>query len=222
MKFTVLTLFPEIYAPLYTGIVGRGLAANAFELQIANIRDFSKDKHKKTDDAPYGGGLGMVMTPQPLFDAITAADPEHKALRIYLSPKGKIFNAAEAKRLSKLDHIVLINGAYEGIDERVIELCIDEELSLGDFVLTSGDYASLAIINASVRHINGVLGDLESTVDESFENNKLEYPQYTRPPVFNGLSVPEILLSGDHGRVDAWRESESLKVTQEKRPDLLK
>ena len=186
-----------------------------------NIRDYSLNKHKKCDDYPFGGGAGMVMTPQTLRDAITAADPAHEAVRIYLSPKGKTLDQKTVTELAKLDHIVLINGSYEGIDERIIELDVDRELSIGDYVLTSGDLASLVVINAVARYIPDVLGSEQSTDEESFSAGTLEYPQYTRPQEFMGLRVPEVLLSGNHAEIAEWRRKESLRLTAERRPDLL-
>ena len=221
MKIDVLTIFPEMYLPLSSGIIGKALEKGLAEVNIVNIRDYSSNKHKKTDDYPFGGGAGMVMTPQPLHDAIQAVDPSRKALRIYLSPKGARLDQEAVERLSKLDRIVLVNGAYEGIDERVIELDIDEELSIGDYVLTSGDLASMVVIDAVMRYIPGVLGSDRSTEEESFSSELLEYPQYTRPMSFMGLDVPEVLVSGNHAEIAKWRLNESIKLTAERRPDLL-
>lgn len=222
MKISVLTLFPEMYAVLNESIIGKALKKGAFEVETVNIRDYSEDKHKRCDDYPFGGGAGMVMTPQPLHSAIQAVDPEHKALRIYLSPKGGILNQSTVTELSKAGHIVLVNGSYEGIDERIIALDIDRELSIGDYVLTSGDLASLVVINAIARYIPGVLGSESSTEEESFSQGMLEYPHYTRPQEFLGLSVPEVLLSGNHKNIAEWRRKESIRITNERRPDLLK
>lgn len=221
MRIDVLTIFPEMYSVLNESIIGRALDKGAFEVRVSNVRDYSKDKHKKTDDAPFGGGAGMVMTPQPLHDAINAVDPNHQAVRIYLSPKGKLLEQKTVIELSKADRLLLVNGSYEGIDERVITLDIDRELSIGDYVLTSGDLASLVVINAVARYIPDVLGSESSTDEESFSNGLLEYPQYTRPQEFNGLSVPEVLVSGDHKKVYEWRKQESLRITAERRPELL-
>ena len=222
MRISVLTLFPEMYSVLNESIIGKALEKELFCVDIHNIRDYSLNKHKKCDDYPFGGGAGMVMTPQPLHDCITSVDPNHKALRIYLSPKGKTLNQAMVKELSSLDHIMLINGSYEGIDERIIELDVDRELSIGDYVLTSGDLASLVVINTVARYIPSVLGSEESTQEESFSEGTLEYPQYTRPQEFMGLLVPEILLSGNHAEIAKWRKEQSLKITAERRPDLKK
>ena len=221
MKINVLTLFPEMYDSLKSSIIGRALNNGLFDLDIVNIRDYSLDKHKKTDDTPYGGGAGMVMTPQPAHDAINAVDPEHICKRIYLSPKGKTLNQDKVVELSKCENILLFNGSYEGLDQRVIDLDIDEELSIGDYVLTSGDLASLVVIDAVARYIPGVLGSDESVNEESFSNGLLEYPQYTRPQVFCGLEVPEVLVNGNHALIKKWRDEQSLKITKERRPDLL-
>lgn len=221
MKISVLTIFPEMYEALNSSVIGKALEKELFSVEVYNIRDYSLNKHKKCDDYPFGGGAGMVMTPQPLHDAITAADPAHEAVRIYLSPKGKTLDQKTVTELAKFDHIVLINGSYEGIDERIIELDVDRELSIGDYVLTSGDLASLVVINAVARYIPDVLGSEQSTDEESFSAGTLEYPQYTRPQEFMGLRVPEVLLSGNHAEIAEWRRKESLRLTAERRPDLL-
>lgn len=221
MKISVLTIFPEMYEALNSSVIGKALEKELFSVEVYNIRDYSLNKHKKCDDYPFGGGAGMVMTPQPLHDAITAADPAHEAVRIYLSPKGKTLDQKMVTELAGLDHIVLINGSYEGIDERIIELDVDRELSIGDYVLTSGDLASLVVINAVARYIPDVLGSEQSTDEESFSAGTLEYPQYTRPQEFMGLRVPEVLLSGNHAEIREWRRKESLRITAERRPDLL-
>ena len=221
MKISVLTIFPEMYEALNSSVIGKALEKELFSVEVYNIRDYSLNKHKKCDDYPFGGGAGMVMTPQPLHDAITAADPAHEAVRIYLSPKGKTLDQKTVTELAKLGHIVLINGSYEGIDERIIELDVDRELSIGDYVLTSGDLASLVVINAVARYIPDVLGSEQSTDEESFSAGTLEYPQYTRPQEFMGLRVPEVLLSGNHAEIREWRRKESLRITAERRPDLL-
>ncbi|MBO5304276.1 MAG: tRNA (guanosine(37)-N1)-methyltransferase TrmD [Clostridia bacterium] len=221
MKIKVLTLFPEMYDVLNVSIVGKAINNGVFEVEVANIRDYSLDKHKKCDDYPYGGGAGMVMMPQPAHDAIVSLDPEHKARRIYLSPKGATLNQQKVEELAKLDEILLFNGSYEGIDQRVIDMDIDEELSIGDYVLTSGDLASLVVINAVARYIPTVLGSEASTEEESFSNGLLEYPHYTRPYEFLGVKVPEVLLSGNHANIDAWRREQSYLITAQKRPDLL-
>ena len=222
MKIKVLTLFPEMYDCLKSGVLGKALEKGVFALEVANIRDYSTDKHKRCDDYPYGGGAGMVMVPQPAHDSINALDPERKSRRIYLSPKGKTLNQKKVEELASLDEILLFNGSYEGIDQRIIDMDIDEELSIGDYVLTSGDLASMVVINAVARYVPDVLGSEQSTDEESFSDGLLEYPHYTRPYEFNGLKVPDVLISGDHAAVARWRKEQSLFLTQKLRPDLLK
>ena len=221
MKIKTLTLYPELYSALHTGVLGKALEKNIFEVKVINIRDYSKDKHKKCDDYPFGGGAGMVMTPQPLHDAIASNDPEHKALRIYLSPKGVKLNQKLVKELAQKEFLLLVNGSYEGVDQRIIDADIDMELSVGDYVLTCGDYASLIVINAVSRYIDGVLGSCQSAQEESFSDNLLEYPQYTRPQNFMGMEVPEVLLSGNHAEIEKWRKQKRIELTKKYRPDLL-
>lgn len=220
MKIDILTLFPEMFVPLRESIIGRAVENGRIEINLVNIRDFSADKHKKCDDYPYGGGAGMVMMPQPIAAAIASVDEKHEARRIYLSPKGRTFSQKMLGRLSSYEHIVLLCGHYEGVDQRVLDLYIDEEISLGDFVLTGGELPAMVVADCLARFQGGVLSE-GSLVDESFTNGLLEYPQYTRPQVFEGLSVPEVLVSGDHGKVDAWRREQAEKLTKELRPDLL-
>ena len=221
MKISVLTVFPDMYGALHQSVIGRALESNAFRLDIVNIRDYSLDKHHRTDDYPFGGGAGMVMTPQPIHDAIMAVDPEHLCRRIFLSPRGATFTQKRARELAEGGDLLFLCGSYEGVDERVIALDIDEEISIGDYVLTSGDLAAMVVINAICRNIKGVLGSEESAVDESFSENLLEYPQYTRPQEFMGLTVPEVLLSGNHANIARWRREEAYRITKERRPDLL-
>lgn len=221
MKIDVLTLFPEIYEALNVGILGRAIEQGILDVNIQNIRNFSLDKHKKCDDYPFGGGAGMVMTPQPLHDAIISLDPQHKAKRIYLSPKGKVLNQEVVMELSKCDNLLFINGSYEGIDQRIIDMDIDMELSIGDYVITSGDFATLVVINSLSRYIDGVLGSDESTMEESFANGMLEYPQYTRPQEYLGKEVPKVLLSGNHAEITKWRKNQSRIITEKNRPDLI-
>ena len=203
------------------GIIGRAAREGRFSVNVVNIRDYSTDKHRKTDDYPYGGGAGMVMTPDPIVRATEAADPDHKALRIYMSPKGEPFKQSMAKELAAYDELLFLCGGYEGVDERAIELTVDREISIGDYVLTGGELPALVVMNAVARYIDGVLGSSESTVEESFSSGLLEYPQYTRPQVYRGLSVPDVLVSGNHAEVDAWRARKSLEITKARRPDLL-
>lgn len=221
MKIEVLTLFPEMFDALKTGVIGKALDAKKFELDVTNIRDFSLDKHKKCDDYPFGGGAGMVMTPQPIFDAIENVDPQREYMRIFMSPKGKTLSQSLVEELSKKDKLLFLCGHYEGVDQRVIDSQIDMELSIGDYVLTGGELACMVSIDAISRYIEGVLGSSESTSEESFSNGLLEYPQYTRPQNFRGMTVPDVLLSGNHQEVDKWRYNEQLRITKERRPDLL-
>lgn len=220
MKIDILTLFPEMFTPLYESIIGRAQKAGKIDINVLNIRDFSTDKHKKCDDYPFGGGAGMVMTPQPIYDAINFVDPNHEAVRIFTSPRGERFSQNTVKELVKFDHIVILCGHYEGIDERIIELCIDREISIGDYVLTGGELPSMVMVDAVSRYVDGVIAT-ESLSEESFTAGLLEYPQYTRPQEFMGKKVPDILLSGNHAEVDKWRKQKSLEITKEKRPDLL-
>ena len=222
MKIDVATLFPEAFDGLKVGIVGKAVAKGLFELNLHNIRDYSTDKHRRCDDYPFGGGAGMLMTPQPLHDCINAVDPERRARRIYLSPKGQTLTQSKVVELSRQEALFFVCGAYEGVDQRVIDLDIDEELSIGDYVLTGGELAAMVAINAISRYIPGVLGSEQSTEEESFSDGLLEYPQYTRPAVFNGVAVPDVLLSGNHAEVDRWRRAQQLELTRKLRPDLLK
>ena len=219
MKIDVLTLFPEMFAPLSQSIIGRARQKGIIEINIHNIRDFSKDKHKKCDDEPFGGGAGMVMTPQPLYDAIMSLKRDNSYV-VLTSPRGKTFNQKICKEYSKLEHIIFVCGHYEGIDERVIELCIDEEMSIGDFVLTGGEIPAMAMIDSISRYVEGVLGNLESLQEESFSSGLLEYPQYTRPAEFMGLKVPDVLLSGNHAEIKKYRTEMAKKITKTRRPDL--
>ncbi len=221
MKITILTLFPEMFSPLKESILGRAQNSGKLNISVVNIRDYAENKHLKCDDYPFGGGAGMVMTPQPVGSAIEAADPEHKARRIYLSPKGATFTQGKAFELLNYEHLVLLCGHYEGIDQRIIELYIDEEISIGDYVLTGGELPAMVVCDCVARYVEGVISE-GSLVDESFASGGLEYPQYTRPAVYKGLPVPEVLLNGDHKKVDEWRRAQSEKLTRERRPDLLK
>ncbi len=221
MKIDVLTVYPEMYDLMHQSVIGKALEKGAFEFGVVNIRDYSSDKHHRTDDYPFGGGAGMVMTAQPIHDAIAAVDPTHSRRRILMSPRGRTFDQSIAKELAALDGFILVCGSFEGVDERVIEADIDEEMSIGDYVLTSGDLAAMVIVNAVARNLPGVLGSEESTAEESFGDNLLEYPQYTRPSVWEGREVPEVLLSGNHALIAKWRREQSFRLTKERRPDLL-
>lgn len=221
MKITILTLFPEMFAPLSESILGRAQNAGKLNISVVNIRDYAENKHSKCDDYPFGGGAGMVMMPQPVGSAIEAVDPEHKARRIYLSPKGQTFKQSKVFELLQYEHLVLLCGHYEGIDQRIIDLYIDEEISIGDYVLTGGELPAMVIVDCVARYVDGVISD-GSLVDESFASGGLEYPQYTRPAVYKGVAVPDVLLNGDHKKVDEWRREQSEKLTRLRRPDLLK
>ncbi len=225
MNITVLTLFPAMFdGPFGESIVRRAADKGIVRLQINNIRDYAKDKHHSVDDSPYGGGAGMVMKPDPLFDAVedarrsVADEPSHVVL---LTPQGRLFHQAVAAELSEKRHLVLICGHYEGVDERVHRYLVDDEVSLGDFILTGGEPAALAIVDAVVRLLPGVLGDPDSVLGDTFSNGLLQHPQYTRPPVFRGWEVPQVLLSGDHQAVDRWRRRKAVQRTEERRPELL-
>lgn len=224
MRFDILTLFPEqIESVLGESIIGRARKAQIISVFTHNIRDYTTNKHKKVDDAPYGGGKGMLMATQPIcdcFDAVKAMQGEGKTKVIYMSPRGRIFNHSIAKELSEYDNLTILCGHYEGIDQRVIDEIVDEEISIGDYVLTGGELPACIVVDAVSRLIDGVLSDEICHEDESIASGLLEYPQYTRPPVFRGKDVPEVLLSGHHQNIDAWRLERSLELTKERRPDL--
>ncbi|HJJ06041.1 MAG TPA: tRNA (guanosine(37)-N1)-methyltransferase TrmD [Clostridiaceae bacterium] len=219
MKFDVLTLFPEMFNALKQSIIGRAEENNLIHINIVNMRDFSKDKHKKVDDTPYGGGAGMVIKPDIVYDSYNSVK-EEKAKVIYLSPQGNILNQRKVEALSKEEHLILLCGHYEGIDQRVLDEIVDEEISIGDYVLTGGEIPAMVLIDSVSRYIDGVL-DKESIKEESFTNNLLEYPQYTRPESFLNKQVPDVLLSGHHENIRKWRRKESLVNTYKKRPELL-
>ena len=222
MKIDILTLFPEMFEALNHSILLRAQKNNLIEIKVTNIRDYSKDNNKRCDDYSYGGGAGMIMTPQPLFDAINAVKTEDSYV-IFMSPKGTLLNQNKVENIAKeYNHLIIVCGHYEGIDERIIKLCIDEELSIGDYVLTGGELPAMVLIDAVARYIPSVLGNNETTSEESFNNGLLEYPQYTRPSVFMGEEVPQVLLNGNHQEIAKWRKEQSLKITKERRPDLLK
>ena len=223
MRFDILTLFPNMFSsPFQESILGKAIQKGLVDLRITNIRDFALDKHQVVDDSPYGGGQGMVMKVEPIARALewaTSEDPS--SWTIYLTPQGRPFNQEKARDLSSRSHLVLLCGRYEGVDERVREMFIDEEVSIGDYVLTGGELAAMVIIDAVSRLLPGVLGSDQSAEDDTFTNALLEYPQYTRPFDFRGSSVPEILLSGNHAAVSLWRRKEALRRTAVRRPDLL-
>ncbi len=219
MKFDVLTLFPEMFNALKQSIIGRAEENNLIHINIVNMREFSKDKHKKVDDTPYGGGAGMVIKPDIVYDSYNSVK-EEKAKVIYLSPQGNVLNQKKVEVLSKEEHLILLCGHYEGIDQRVLDEIVDEEISIGDYVLTGGEIPAMVLIDSVSRYIDGVL-DKESIKEESFTNNLLEYPQYTRPENFLNKQVPDVLLSGHHENIRKWRRKESLVNTYKKRPELL-
>jgi len=224
MIFEILTLFPEMFdSYLATSILGRAIAQGNIQVRCHNIRDFTTDKHRMTDDAPYGGGSGMVMKPEPLvrgLEAVQGTD-ETRARVILLSPQGRLFDQKLARELSRLPRLIMVCGKYEGVDERVRVLAVDEEISIGDYILTGGELAAMVILEATARLLPGVLGDEASTQEESFAEGLLEYPHYTRPREFMGCQVPDVLLSGNHQEIAAWRRRKAIEGTFEKRPDLL-
>ena len=219
MKFDILTLFPEMFTALNESIIGRAEKKGKLEINIINIRDFSKNKHKKVDDYPYGGGAGMVIRPDVVYDAYNSIT-DRNAKVIYLSPQGKKLTQDIVQDLSKEKHLILLCGHYEGIDERVLEEIVDEEVSIGDYVLTGGELPAMVLIDAISRYVTGVISE-ESVIEESFSNGFLEYPQYTRPEKFLNKSVPEVLLSGHHENIEKWRKEKAVEITYKKRPDLI-
>ncbi len=238
MRVDIITIFPGMFAPvLNESIIKRAQQKGLVDIYIHDLRAFTLDKHKKVDDRPFGGGSGMVISAQPVFDAVKSiksaasrkggksakakALAKKKAKVILLCPQGKVFNQAAAKRLSQEKHLIFICGHYEGVDERVRQGLVDEEISIGDYVLTGGELPAMVVVDAAVRLIPGVLGDKNSLNFESFEGNLLEYPQYTRPASFRGMPVPGVLLRGDHKKIDSWRKAEAVQRTKIRRPDLL-
>jgi len=222
MRIDVITLFPELIThPLSTSIMGRAKERALFDLHVHQLRDKGLGRHKQVDDTPYGGGQGMVLRPEPLFETLDDID-RSQATTILMTPQGRPFTQATARRLSKLPHLVFVCGHYEGVDHRVVEHCVDEEISIGDYVLTNGAIAAVVVIDSIIRLLPGALGDEMSAVEESFgESGILEAPQYTKPAEYRGHAVPEILLSGHHGKVAEWRRQQALARTAQIRPDLL-
>ena len=226
MRFDIMTLFPDLVSGILNeSIIGRAQKSGAIEINAHNIRDYSKDKHRRVDDTPYGGGKGMLMMAPPIYDcykAIVDAFPDAKNRRVvYLSPRGKVFDQQKARELASCDHLILLCGHYEGVDTRIIEEIVDEEISIGDFVLTGGELPACLVVDAVARLVDGVLADPECYEKESFSEGLLEYPQYTRPAEFHGRAVPEVLLSGHHANIEKWRTEQSLEITRRMRPELL-
>ena len=222
MKIDILTLFPEMFEALNVSLLGRAQEKGKLEINIVNFRDFSKNKHKKVDDYAFSGGAGMVLTPQPIYDALQSVITKNSYV-VYMSPKGTPLTQKKVVDIAKsIEHLVIICGHYEGIDERIIKLCVNEQISVGDFVLTGGEIPAMALVDAVSRYLEGVLHNSESGVDESFSDGLLEYPQYTRPQEFMGLKVPEVLISGNHKEIEKWKKEQKLIETKKYRPDLIK
>lgn len=219
MKFNVLTLFPEMFETVKQSIIGKAIEKGIVEINLINIRDFSKNKHKKVDDTPYGGGAGMVMRPDVVYDAYKSIEDKETKV-IYLSPQGKKLDQKKVEELSQEKSLTLLCGHYEGIDQRVLDKIVDEEISIGDYVLTGGEIPAMVLIDSVCRYIPEVISK-ESIMEESFSEGMLEYPQYTRPEIFEGEKVPEVLISGHHENINKWRKQEALRITKLKRPDLL-
>ncbi len=209
-----------MFAPMQHSILKRAREKNLFELSVVDIRPFAENKHKKCDDYPFGGGAGMVMMAQPIASAINFLDPNREAKRYYMSPQGETFCQAKAESMSKLERVILLCGHYEGVDQRVLDKYFDGEISIGDYVLTGGELGAMVVVDALSRLIDGVI-DSESLKDESFTDGLLEYPQYTRPSVFEDMKVPDVLLSGNHAEIEKWRRKMQVEITAKKRPDLL-
>ena len=219
MNIDILTLFPEMFAPLRTSMLGRAADRGLLDIRLTDIRDYTKDKHNRTDDYPFGGGVGMVMMADPVFSALRAVGAENKKI-IYMSPKGRILDQEKIEELSKEDDMVILCGHYEGIDERILEHWDIEEISVGDYILTGGEPAAIVLVDAVARLVPGVLSHNESAMDESIYSGLLEYPQYTKPRSYEGMDVPEVLLSGNHRQIYLWRLEQALRLTKERRPDL--
>ncbi len=229
MRLDIITLFPEMFAPVFSqSILGRAISEGKLQIIVHNLRDYTHDKHRSVDDTPYGGGPGMVLKPEPLYEAVNSIKAlplgflhQAKRLTVFMTPQGEPFNQSLASSLITWDQLILVCGHYEGFDERARTLLADLEISLGDFILTGGEIPAMAVMDAVCRLLPGVLGDEYSACEDSFSENLLEYPQYTRPRVFQGLEVPEVLLSGNHKEIALWRKEMALERTQTRRPDLL-
>ncbi|MEW5900974.1 MAG: tRNA (guanosine(37)-N1)-methyltransferase TrmD [Acidobacteriota bacterium] len=223
MRFDIITIFPDMFACLFSGgVVKKALEKGFLEVHVHNLRDFARDRHKQVDDRPYGGGEGMVLKPEPVFEAVEAVRKNRRSRVFLLSPQGKKLDSALARKLARLPQVILICGRYEGVDERVSEHLVDGELSIGDYVLTGGEPAAWVVVDAVSRFISGVVGKGESVQKDSFFAGGLDFPHYTRPRNFRGLKVPQVLFSGDHAKIDAWRRRKALEKTVACRPDLLK
>ncbi|NQU19439.1 tRNA (guanosine(37)-N1)-methyltransferase TrmD [bacterium] len=223
MKIDIVTIFPKVFKPILgESIIKRAQKKGLLKIAVYNLRDYTKDKHKKIDDRPFGGGPGMVFTPQPIFDAVKCIKKDRGTKVVLLTPQGETLNQKLAQKLSKNKHLILICGHYEGIDERVRMSLVDEEVSIGDYILTGGELPAMVLVDTIVRLLSGVLGDKDSVKSESFCRGLLEYPQYTRPANYKGKKVPKVLLSGNHQAIASWRKEQALKITKKKRPDLLK
>ena len=222
-RVNILTIFPEMFESFFSAsILGRAREQGLIDIRTTDIRPFSNSKHHNTDDYPFGGGAGMVMMAQPILDAMKSVTAEYpSAKRIYLGPRGKRLTTSLARELAREKELILLCGHYEGVDQRALDTCVDEEISIGDYILTGGETAAMVLVDCVARFIPGVLGSSDSPEEESFSDGLLEYPQYTRPRMLEGMEVPEILLNGDHAKIKAWRRRESLKATLKHRPDLL-
>lgn len=222
MRFDIMTLFPDLVnSVLNESIIGRARQAEIIEVNAHNIRDYSKDKHRRVDDTPYGGGMGMLMAAPPVYDCYEAIEKKGKTRTVYMSPKGKVFTQKKAQELSEYDQLIILCGHYEGIDQRVLDRIVDEEISVGDYVLTGGEIPACIVVDAVSRLIDGVLSDPECHENESLVCGMLEYPQYTRPYEFMGEKVPDVLLGGNHREIEKWRFRSALELTKKQRPDLL-
>ena len=226
MRFDIITIFPELFAGfLECGILRRAREAGLLELRLVNLRDFTADKHRSVDDRPYGGGEGMILMPEPLFDAVEHCRGEERLPGcevILLTPQGSTWSQEMASGFASTPHLVLICGRYEGVDQRIVDSLVDREISIGDFVLSGGEIAAMVLLDSIVRLLPGALGKRESALNESFTTGILDYPQYTRPADFRGMTVPDVLISGDHARIENWRREQALKKTLKRRPELVK
>ena len=226
MRFDIITIFPELFSGvLECGIIRRARQSGLVEIRIINLRDFTKDRHRSVDDRPYGGGEGMVFTPAPLFEAVEhcrSGEETAKSQVVLLTPQGKTWSQDLAAEFATIPHLLLICGRYEGVDQRVIDSLVDREVSIGDFVLTGGEIPAMAVLDSVVRLIPGTLGCSDSAVNESFSTGLLDYPQYTRPAEYRGQAVPDVLLSGDHAKIEKWRKEQALEKTKRARPELIK